>query len=239
MENLNVKIEKIEGDTLILREGEALRLEPPNKINIKGDIKTVATFLKARKDKGLGLQNVDIDEALILVNKNERTIKLLVDPENYYGAVIEGKLEISDELKQFGINTLQKFSRQDLVKLLKMNRLFFENKERHSETILAFQKIESSVNYSAKDGSDDRGNKERQFVKNVTTNAPMSFTLNIQIFKGFHSQPLTVDICLDIEEGTAKFWLESVQLNELMQSSVDEIFADELKIADGFVIINQ
>lgn len=120
-----------------------------------------------------------------------------------------------------------------------MNRIYFENKDKHSETLLAFQRIESSVNYSAKDGSDDRGNKERQFVKNVTTNAPMFFTLNLPIFKGFQAQCLSVDICLDIEEGTAKFWLESVQLNEILQSCVDEIFEAELKSAIGFVIINK
>lgn len=236
MKDLNVTVT---GNTLTVLQGETLKPMPPEKINVSGDIKTVSSFLSVRKENGSGYQNIDIAKAIVTVDKNLRTIELKTDPQDHYGATITGKLEISEELKQFGINTIQKFSRQDLVKLIKMNRLFFDNKEKHSETLLAFQKIESSVNYSAKDGSDDRGNKERQFVKNVTTNAPMSFTLNIQIFKGFPAQPLSVDICLDIEEGTAKFWLESVQLNELMQSSVDEIFSEELKSCTGLVIINK
>jgi hypothetical protein len=226
-------------ETITILEGKALEQMPPNKIAIDGDIKTVSNFLKVRKSQGEGLQQINKSKAIVLVNKTARTIELHLDPEDNYGAKVKGTLEISDELKQFGINTLQKFSRQELVKLIKMTRLFFENKDKHSDVLLAFQKIESSVNYSAKDGSDDRGNKERQFVKNVTTNAPMNFTLEISIFKGFNPQPLSVEICLDIEEGTAKFWLESVQLNELMQSSVDSIFETELKEAEGFVIINK
>ena len=236
MKNVNVTIK---GETLTILEGKVLDPKPSEKISITGDIKSVSSFLNVRLEQGKGTQEIDKAKAVIIVDKNSRTIELQIDPENFYGACVKGTLEISEELKQFGINSLQKFSRQDLVKLIKMNRLFFDNKDKHSETLLAFQKIESSVNYSAKDGSDDRGNKERQFVKNVTTNAPMSFTLNIQIFKGFPAQPLSVDICLDIEEGTAKFWLESVQLNELMQSSVDDIFNEELKCASGFVIINK
>lgn len=236
MQDVNVTVK---GDTLTILEGKVLETKPSEKISITGDIKTVGNFLKIRLEHGKGTQEIDNAKAIILVNKSARTIELQIDPENHYGATVKGTLEISDELKTFGINTLQKFSRQDLVKLIKMSRLYFENKDKHSETLTAFQKIESSVNYSAKDGSDDRGNKERQFVKNVTTNAPMAFTLNIPIFKGFPAQPLSVDICLDIEEGTAKFWLESVQLNELMQSSVDEIFADELKIAVSFVVVNK
>lgn len=224
---------------LTILEGKALEQKPPNKITISGDIKSVANFLKVRKSDGFGHQEIQKSKAIIYIDKEERTIVLEVDPENHYGTVVKGKLDISDELKIFQINTVQKFSRQELVRLIKMNRIFFENKEKHSEMLVAFQKIESSVNYATKDGSDDRGNKERQYVKNVTTNAPMSFTLEIPIFKGFEAQPVTVEICLDIEEGTAKFWLESVHLNEIIQSSVDEIFREQLSQAEGFVVINR
>jgi hypothetical protein len=238
MKDLNITM-KENGSEITVLQGQTLPLQPPNKIRIEGDIKTVSNFLKIRKDKGIGLQEIDPAEAIIMVDKSELTIELQLHPENHYGAVVKGTLELSDELKQFCINKNTKFSRQELVKLIKMNKIYFDSKDKHAETLIAFQKIDSSVNYSAKDGSDDRGNKERTFIKNVETNAPMNFTLFIPVFKGFQSEHLSVEICLDIEEGTAKFWLESVQLNELLQLSVDEIFAEELKVAEGFVIINK
>jgi hypothetical protein len=238
MKDFNVKFEG-DTDTITILEGKALEQQPPIKINLSGDIKTVSNFLKVRKGNGAKLQVIDTATAIILVDKNARTIELLLDPENHYGAIVKGSLQLSDELKQFGINTTTKFSRHDLVKLIKMNRLFFESKEKHAELLTAFQKLESHVNYSSKDQSDDRGNKERSFIKNVETSAPMNFTLDVPIFKGFAPRHLSVEICLDIEEGVAKFWLESVQLNEALQSEIDEIFKQELEITEGFVIINK
>lgn len=238
MEELKLNVTP-NGDTLTVLYGNALEQKQPNTIKFEGDIKTVSNFLKVRRSKGAGYQSIDVAKAVIIVDKFNRTIELFTDPENTFGASIKGKLELSNELKAFSINELRKFTRTELVAIIKMNRIYFENREKHLEILTAFQKIESTVNYSAKDGSDDRGNKERQFVKNVTTNAPMSFTLRLPIFKGFEAQSLSVEVCLDIEEGTAKFWLESVQLNELLQTCVEEIFNNELNEAKDFVIINK
>lgn len=236
MKDLNVTAT---GDVLTIYEGKVLDQKPPEKIEITGDIKSVSSFLSIRKTSGAGTQGIDISKAVVVVDKKALTIQLLVDPENYYGASVLAKLEKSDELAPFHINQNKTFSKEELVKLIKFNKIFFDAPTKHSEMLTAFQKVSSTVNIRANDSADDRGNKERAFVKEVTSNAPTEFILNIPIFKGFPSVRFRVEVCLDVTEGSARFWFESVELHELMQTTVDIIFNEELKSAQGFVIINK
>jgi hypothetical protein len=238
MENLHLKVEGA-AETFTLLQGKALEQRPPVKIVIAGDIKTVSNFLNVRKDAGTGLQTIDISKAILLVDKQDKSIQLNLDPENAYGAEITARLEESDELKLFSINKNKTFTKEELVKLLKFSKLYFDDADKHAAMLLAFQKVSSTVNIRANDSSDERGNKERNFVKEVTTNAPTEFILNIPIWKGFPAITFRVEVCLDVTEGSARFWFESVELHEIKQAQVDDIFNQELKSAEGFVIINK
>ena len=238
MENLHVKFEG-EGNTFTLLQGKALEQKPPEKIAISGDIKTISNFLAVRKASGSSLQTVDTSKAVVLVDKNDLSITLNLDPENYYGVSVRGQMELSDELKQFHINKNKTFTKEELVKLIKFNKINFDEPTKHAELLLAFQKISSTVNISAKDSSDDRGNKERGFVKEVTSNTPTEFILNIPIFKNHDAVRFRVEICLDVTEGSVRFWFESVELHELIQVMRDQIFDEQLKDCAGFVIINK
>lgn len=224
---------------ITIREGQALDLKPPQKIVISGDIKTVSSFLSVRLKNGSSLQSIDTSKAVITVDKKQLKINLELDPENFYGSTITGTLEKADELKPFFINENKTFTKEELVKLIKFNKLHFSDQSKHAEMLLAFQKVQSVVNIKANDSSDDRGNKERAFVKEVTSNAPTEFILDMPIFKGFGNVKFRVEVCLDVTEGSARFWFESIELHEICQRQIDEIFTDELKIADGFVIINK
>ena len=234
-----VKIEVSAGNTTTLLTGEALKQMPPEKILLTGDIKAVNTFLLVRQKSAGGTQQPDKGRSVILVDKKSLTITLNVDPENHYGATVQARLEESDELVPFGINTLKTFTKKELVKLIKFNKLYFESAEKHAEMLLAFQKISSEVNIKANDSSDDRGNKENPFVKEDTTNAPTDFMLNIPIFKGFPASTFKVEVCLDVNEGSARFWFESVDLHNIKTETIDTIFTEQLSNANGFVIINK
>ena len=234
-----INLPSFEGNVLTILEGKALELKHPVKIEIPGDIHSVSNFLKIRKELGTGLQTIDISKAILFVNIKDRIIRLSTDPENAFGTIIQGELEVSDELKQFFINNNKTFAKTDLVKLLKFNKMYFADASKHASMVLAFQKVESTVNIKANESSDERGNKERAYVKEVTTNAPTEFILTIPIFKGFHQSTFRVEICIDVTDGSARFWFESVELHELMIRMIDEIFTEELKCAEGFVIINQ
>ncbi|MBS1915697.1 MAG: hypothetical protein JST87_05430 [Bacteroidetes bacterium] len=240
MQNINLKIEQVNGNEIIIRDGKALELSLPEKINISGDINTVKTFLSKRYNAdGYSLQNVDTKRSIIIVDKNKMTIVLKLDPENKFGAEIKGSLEVSDELATFHINQPKTFTRDELIKIIRFNKLAFDNSEKHAELLKSYQAFTAQTATDLKQESDLRGNKNAAYNKTVNTNIPTEFILLIPIFKGKEAQRFRVEICLDVTDGGARFWFESTELHELIETQKEIIFNEELKdFTSDFVIIN-
>lgn len=239
MENITVKIEQPQSGELVIREGDALPVKEPVKINITGNIKAVGNFLKCRDDNSSLLQQIHSNQAIVLVDRNKMSIRLSNYPNDCYGTEITACLELSDELLKFGINTDKNYDKQALVKLLRFSRLYFDDKEKHSSLLAAYQSFIANANTDIKDEADKRGNKISNFQKKVTTNIPTDFILNVPVFKGMPAMRFRVEICLDVTDGGARFWFESVELNELIISERDRIIDGELALCKDLVIIER
>lgn len=242
MENIKLTLDSVTNE-LTIREGRApdlLPLKEPSIINISGDIHSVSVFISNRP-LGFSSQTIDKNKAIVLVDKDGKKIILKLDPENYYGATITAKLEESKELKQFGINTTTKYSRKQLLDLLRFNRLFFEDKTQHAQVLLGLMKLRIKSETENQQEKDNQGNKRTLHdVKTVDDGGLVKeFNITLSLFKGFSIQNILVEMCFEVINGDVSFWLESVGLKETMDSQVDGIFAEELKSAEGFVIINQ
>lgn len=231
------------GDTLVIREGQALPLKEPQIISLSGDINSVGEFLAKRikegQATGVGLQAVWDVQAVVITDKEASTIELLLDPENFYGAKIKGTLEESKELGIFLINKEHEFSREDLIKLFRFNRLHFSNEEKADALVKSLQKFSGSAYVDLVKEDDTRGNLKASIDKRVNTGIPESFELNIPIYKGQPKEKIEVSICLDIIGTRVSFWFESVQLVELLEQRKDEIFAKQLEACSQFPIINK
>jgi hypothetical protein len=242
MEKIELKLDGVQNE-LTIREGEAQKLLPlkePNVINVVGDIHSVSNFIAARQ-VGHSSQAIDKNKAIVLVNKNLRTIVLKLDPENYYGATITAKLEQSKELEQFGINTNTRYSRKSLLDLLRFNRLFFEDKNAHAKLLLGLTKLRIKSETEIEQEKGNQGNKRNLHDVKVVDDGGLEkeFNISVPIFKGFNPQNISVEICYELLNGDVSFWLESVGLKEVTESQIDGIFETQLKSAEGFVIINQ
>lgn len=239
MEELKLNIQNVTGDRLSIYTGDALPLKEPNKVSLSGDIHTLNNFLSVRKTEGSGIQTVDVKTAIVEVNYSSRSILFQSNPESPYQTTIESDLKPTVELEQFFINKNKTFTREELVKLFRHSRMFFKDFEKHSQLLEAFQKLNTHVTAGSNESQDTRGNRERDFKKSVTTNVPTEFILKIPIFKGFDNVEFRVEICLDVTDGSARFWFESVELTELIQSQVAEIIKESLSeaIQMGLVII--
>lgn len=242
MENLKVTLESANGE-LIIREGKAqdpLPLKEPIKINMAGDIHSVASFINGRQS-GHSSQAIDKNKAVVIVDKYAKTITLLLDPENYYGASVTAKLEQSKELEQFGINTSKRYGRKELLDLLRFNRLFFEDKNQHAKLIAGLYKLRIKSETEIQQEKDNQGNKRNLLdVKTVDDNGLVKeFIITLPLFKGFPAKNISVEICYEVLNGDVSFWLESIGLKETSDAAIDGIFEEELKAAEGFVIINK
>lgn len=242
METLKINIEN-SGDEIIIREGKAaepLPVKEPKIISIAGDIHSVSNYILNRTN-GHSSQFINPNKAIITVDKSSRTIKLELDPENYYGATVVAKLEQSEELKKFGINTTQRYSRKQLLDLIRFNRLYFEDKNEHAQVMAGLFKLRIKSETEIQQEKDNQGNKRNLVdVKTVDDGGMVKqFTLTIPIFKGFFAQKITVEIAFELVNGDVSFWLESIGLQEATEAAIDGIFEQELQSCDGFVIINK
>lgn len=242
MENLELKLDGVT-DKLTILEGQApspLPLREPKIINISGDIHSVANFMQARS-AGHSLQAIDVNRAVVLVNKTARTITLQLDPENHYGATVVGKLEASPELQQFHINENHRYNRKGLLDLLRFNRLFFEDKNQHAQTLTGLMKLRIKSETEIEQEKGNQGNKRTLHDVKIIDDGGLAkeFTITVPLFKGFPAEKISVEICYEVLNGDVSFWLESVGLKEATDGAIDDIFESELQSAAGFVIINQ
>lgn len=239
MENINLKLETINGNEIVIREGDALPQVEPQQVKITGDIKTISSFLAKRRGAAgdPSQQKVDINLAVVEVDKEKKTITLSLDPEYKYGTVVTAKLEPNPDLAQFHINGKKQFSQRELVQLLKFSRLYFEDFGKHGDLLKSYQAFTAKTYTDLAGEEDRRGNKNFAFNKKVETGLPTSFVMKLPIYKGQEPMRFMVEICLDVTDAAASFWFESVELAELTELEGVKILEDELKSCQGMVII--
>lgn len=240
MENFHLKVENA-GSEITIREGQALPPVAPKKIVISGNIKTVSSFIEKRENPNdadnMGLQAINSDRALVTVDKSALYIKLELDPENEYGTEVTAKLSYTPELEQFCINKNKLFNREELIKLIRFNKIWFDDAEAHDKLLKAYQAFTATVNANIGKTSDTRGNVDNSYKKTVETNVPDSFVLNIPIFKGMDKRRFRVEIAIDSTDASTKFWFESVELNDIIQIESEEILNKELEACTDYVVI--
>jgi hypothetical protein len=240
MQTVNFHTEEFHGNELVIREGKALELKPPVQILLSGDIRSVAEFINKRRNSGeeAVYQYIDPTQAIVEVDREKFTITLFVDPSDVYGTEVVAKLEMEPELLKFGIETGRKFSQQELIKLLRYGKRWFVDPWAHEALLLAYMKLDVKVTADLTNTAPDgRGNRSNTFEKKVTSNIPEDFILNIPIFKGQDYKKFRVEIALDSTDGSTKFWLESVELTEMIAIESEAIFEKQLKSCADYVVI--
>lgn len=225
------------GQVLTILEGQANTPREPERLILTGDIRSVSSFINNRKSNGHPSQILDPFASIVTVNKDAGTIHLQTNPNDYYGTTVTGKLEYSEALQAFRINEKKTMSQKEVVDILKFNKIHFAEPGRQADLLKAYQSFTYTANAAGTSSSDTRGNKENSFIKNVTTKLPDDFILKIPIFKGEDSKVFRVEICLDVTDGGARFWFESVELHELIEIEKEIIFKRALEHCEGLVVI--
>jgi len=231
----------LEGNTLTVLEGKALELQQPVKIAINGNIKAIGDFIAKRYAgrEGKKLQEIDKDLAIVIIDAVEMNMRLLLDANDIFGTEINAWLELTPELKNFQINENKQFTREDLVKIIRFNRRFFEAGT-HGDILASYLKLQLTGTTELTAASDNRGNKEASFKKLINSqNVPTEFVLELPVFKGFGPERFRVEVCMEATDASVRFWFESVELAELIEVRKQEIFNKELEHCQDFVIINR
>ncbi len=233
--NLNLKIEGVQGNELIIRHGEAPKVIEPKSVKIAGDIKSVLNFIKIRID------GIDKQKATIEFNEKLKSVVLNTDPSSPIQTTVVGELEVYEKLDQFGINKEKFYGQNELEKFVRMNRFFFADKEKHGQLVSNLKNLSAKVNAEMVSEKDNRGNRNIGLKKEVKTDLAADFVLSIPLFKNSEPKTFRVEICYELTDSTMRFWLESVELEELQMDAVQKEFSAQKDHFNelGFVVISQ
>lgn len=222
---------------ITIRHGKALEPVAPVAVNIVGTIDAPGNYWEHFKRSSIGRTMINNDLAVILVDLEKGTIRLDVDPSDSEMAVITGKLEPAPETKIFCINQNKLFTRDELISVLRMNRILFKDRDAHTALINNITKFEAQVRKEIELDNDRRGNSSSTIKKEIKTDIPLEFSLSLPAFKGQELLSFFVEICFDITDGGIRFWFESVELKELIDKQREDILNQQIGRFEGLCII--
>jgi hypothetical protein len=242
----HIEIKTDEGvKEIVIREGNAAPIDSRRNISLAGTLRAPFDFLK-QKISGVGSQLLGSDVPLnleetqtiynprrsyLVANRDEGTLRLMLNERDPFMDVVEGKLEFDKSWKDFCINEEKLFNLNELIKLVKRNKFKFADPAEHSNFLLALSSFNARVTTTIKHHRDQGGSSMDMIEKVVAENknAP-SFRLNVPIYKGYEKKLFTVQTCLDASSSNrVDFYFESVDLYELIDSEKERAFSEELK----------
>ena len=222
------------GGEITIREGSALKLHEPVKVNIEGTIDAPARWLESRRD-------INPQKCHVLVNRDKMVVALQCEENDHYGTYIEGRLTLSSEFRRFGINEGEYRTHFELAELIKMNRSYFESKSTAMKLVSELQNFKAKVDKEVEQSDNNRGDRRVLINQAVQHNLPDAFTLVLPIFKGVAEQTIQVEVYVNPSDLTCT--LVSPEANDIIVSSRDAIINSVIeRIAnayEGIVIIEQ
>lgn len=219
---------------LVVREGQALKVQEPLKVDIKGTIGAPAEFLHKRK-KELTAKNCHV-----LFSYIGMYVKLIVNETDYYATTITGQTQLNPDLKKFGINENKLFTVKELKQFLKFNRIFFAEIDANLKMITNLERFSASIQTQIDSHANDRGDKKQSLEVKIDSNLDLNFVLNMGIFIGEPSSKFNVEVCCDIRDGATSIWLESPELQSLIVSGRESLINKNIEpFKSDFVVIEQ
>lgn len=222
----------------VIREGYAPSiLEPkePLKIDILGTLDAPLRWLEKR------VETIDLEVSNIIVNRNEKYIRLNINETDYYKTVITGRLELSNKMLQFGINTGKKWEPLQLSQFFKMNRSFFTDKDGHLDLVSKLKQFKVSVNQTIEKSREENGSKIDHFSQVVESAIPRAFKVSLPLFKGFAPVDIEVELYADINGRDISFFLISDAAEEVIEDIYNNAIDEQLEaishIAPEIVIL--
>ena len=200
---------------VVIREGEALPLHEPVKVEVSGIIDSPARWLETRPE----LRQIT-NKCHVLVEREALVILLRINENAHYGTVIGGRMVLSETFKKFHINDGHTFTLKELATLFKMNRSFFETKQTAMELVALLQNFKGKVNKDLEASNDNRGNKKVSLNQAVESNLPEAFTLRLPIFKGMEAEDIVCEVYVDPDDWSCQ--LISPDANDIVERYRDE-----------------
>lgn len=231
-EKLNFDI-NIEGGEVVIRQGEALPVFRPKGYNIDGQMGSCLEFASKRKP--------DPKHTVVIVKRDAAQIQLKVGTHlpKEEQIIISDQLQFHQHYAELGIEKKKFSDPAELGELLRRRKRYFANAEKGMKVISALKNFSSKVESQIEKLDDKHAGKYRAVVdKVVQSNLPEGFILKMPIFKGVEPKEFKVELLIDVRDRAVSIWMESIELEEIIQETIDYAIEKELVfLKEHFVTI--
>lgn len=212
-----------EDGSVTIKHAKALDEQPPKTLNIIGELSAPGDWYEKRK------MDVEGVKSFAGVDRNGGTITLIIDENNPYRTSVVGRLTLNTSLSIFKINEQKYYGVKELASLLRMNRAAFYDKEENAKIIEGLSKFSAKINTQLESKDDLKGNIKQSIERTLQTELKLNFILNIPIFSGYEKVKFMVEINADVRDSAVSFWLESIELSEIISNMKEEKLSQQIK----------
>jgi hypothetical protein len=229
MENLHLKVEKLEGNELVVRMGKARDLKDPVPVKFDGTIDALLSFYDKRKEQ-LNALNSRVEYTL----EAPYNVKLIINDKDFFKDEIVGSMSFHKEFEGLKINTETKKSGEELAKYLRLRLHLFEDPSEGLALINALRNLKANISSNTETKKDDRGNRVSNFDKTVklADGFPELIKMNMPIFKGMPSVSFFVNLGIDSSDSQTVFYLYSIDLPKIINDTVIQEIDRALKVLE-------
>lgn len=178
---------------IIIREVDGvneLPVKEPVKLEVSGVIGAPVEFLRHRYAFP---DQIDRDHSHVIVDRDHNMITLITNENDARRCQkIVGRIALSKQYEEFGINTGKTWNPNDLGQFFKMNRVYFPDREANMQLVTLLKSFEADIQTRVERERKENGSFKDNYAGVVTANIPPSFDLVIPIYKG--STPETVEV---------------------------------------------
>lgn len=211
--------------TIIKRTDDKKIIHAHQPVEIIGVITAPGNFIEVRKAQD------KFERSHVLYSYRDLYIKLITrENVETLGSEITGKLIKNPDLDKLMLNSQRVLNNRELTQLLKFNRVFFNDKDENGTVVTNLQRLKVSAQQFIEKLEAEKGNEKEYFeIKVGDSNVDLSFVLNMPVFIGQPAKKFKVEICYRVRERNVEFWLESVELADLLKAESEEIINKELE----------
>jgi len=217
---------------IVIRHGEALPVFNPEGLKVSGQIGSPAEFSSMRNpDPATTHVTVDRKNGVITLTANDNL------PHNQQH-VITGSIQFHPNFIEFKIDKGKWEDPAALGELFRRRRRYFDNTDEGLKLVSALKNFSARVDKQLEKIEDKSARRYRSAVEKVIeSNLPREVKLSMPVLNGFNDVEFNVEIALDVRDGGISIWLESPELEQLVEGLISSAIDRQLESLDKYVVI--
>lgn len=227
MEKTQINIVLPEGADLsqlkdvVIRTGDAEKLEPLRAVVISGTINAPADWLRDHP-------GANHTEAFVQLDPHKRSILYQSFPASFLNTKVTGELKLSKQLSRLRINDNETWSALKLAKHLKTVTALAADKAEHMKVVAALEKLKVKVNTQLEKFKADSGNAKFDYERSVESNLIPALAFSVPLFEG--EPPIRVEATIiveDVNQGDVVLVINSFDLDDMIDQAAREALKRE------------